>query len=68
MKKNDYNGYAMALTPSGLIFYCFDTKETTMEEFMDIENIAYGVAVKNKYRLFKLYDTDHYGHTVVGIN
>lgn len=51
-KKNTYSTYGAALSPAGLTLYCYDSRLTTIEEFVTLEQLAIRRAVQRQWRLF----------------
>jgi hypothetical protein len=57
-----------AATEEGTIYYFFNYKKIDIMQFVELELHAQFKAMKRQYRLFKLYDTDSIGYTVLGLN
>ena len=67
-KKEQFDGFGISLTACGPIYYYFDIKRVSMEDFINLEYRAFACAKQKQHRLFKLYDTDHCGYTTLGLN
>jgi hypothetical protein len=68
MKKEELDGFAIALTRYGPIMYCFNTNLTNLEEILKLEKIAQIRSIKRHEHLFKLYKIDDFGYVVISFN
>jgi len=64
----EFNGFGLSLSQTGTTYYCFNARKTNLQTLVKIETIAQINAINNKYRLFKMYDTDSIGMISVSFN
>jgi hypothetical protein len=55
--KEKYDTYAYAITPEGIINYCYNENLLSIEEFISIENTAFFIAMKKRWHIFKKLET-----------
>lgn len=67
-KHNEFDGFGITLTLDGPVYYYFNSNKTNMQELVALEMLAFINAKQSNHRLFKLYDTDSCGYTVVSFN
>jgi hypothetical protein len=70
MKKiPEFNGLAAALTIDGdTIYYCYNANKINIEQFLYLEQLTQLNAMRNKYRLFKLYEIQNIKYIYMGLN
>ena len=64
----EFNGFGLSLSLTGATYYCFNARKTDLHSLVKIETIAQINAINNKYRLFKMYDTDSIGMISIAFN
>jgi len=68
-KKDTYNTYGAALSPAGLTLYCYNSRLTTIEEMVTLEDRALRMAVQRQWRLFnKMQDFYSGEEFIIGLN
>jgi hypothetical protein len=64
----EFNGFGLSLSLTGATYYCFNARKTNLQTLVKIETLAQINAINNKYRLFKMYDTDSMGIISISFN
>ena len=55
LNKKQNMSQGAAVTPSGVIMYCYNAKTTSLLDLVNIENMAFEKAMQRQWQVFKLY-------------